>query len=79
VQLVEIVDGKVIAIAPVEDMIADRMGQYVSRESRVPAMLDQAIKLFQLADSLDEDYLDQRLRDETGGELDLTFLKEQAK
>jgi hypothetical protein len=79
VQLIEIVDEKAVAIAPVEDMIADRMGQYVSTESRVPAMLDQAIKLFQLADRLDEGYLNDRIRDETAGELDLTYLKEQAK
>jgi hypothetical protein len=30
---------------PVEDLIADRMGQYVSTDTRVPEMLDQAIKL----------------------------------
>jgi hypothetical protein len=37
-------------------------------------MLDQAVKLFQLADSLDEAYLDKRIRDETIGELGLTDL-----
>ena len=52
-------------------MIADRMGQYVSIDIRPPEMLDHAIKLFRLADRLDETYLADRIRDETGGLLDL--------
>jgi hypothetical protein len=79
VQLVEIVDGKAMAIAPVEDLIADRMGQYVSTSNLVPEMLDQAVKLFQLADRLDEAYLDRRIRNETNGELGLTDLRVLAK
>lgn len=75
IELVEILDGKAVAIAPVEDLIADRMGQYISTQVRVPEMLDQAIKMFQLADRLDEDYLDKRIRDETSGELGLEYLK----
>jgi hypothetical protein len=78
VQLVEVVDAKAIAIAPVEDLIADRMGQYVSTDTRVPEMLDQAMKMFRLADRLDETYLDKRIREETAGELGLEYLKEQA-
>jgi len=58
-------------------MIADRIGQYASTTNRVPAMLDQAVKLFRLADQLDETYLDRRIRDETLGELDLKYLKAQ--
>ena len=79
VQLVEILDGKAVAIAPVEDLIADRMGQYASTKNRVPEMLDQAIQLFRLADHLDESYLERRIGEETCGELDLTHLKEQIK
>lgn len=79
IQLVEIVDGKAIAIAPVEDLIADRLGQYVSTEARVPEMLDQAVKMLQFADHLDETYLDKRIRDETAGQLGLGYLKERAK
>jgi hypothetical protein len=79
VQLVEIVDGKAVAIAPIEDLIADRMGQYLSTSNRVPEMLDQAIKLLRLADRLDADYLDKRIRDETHGELGLPDLRELAK
>jgi hypothetical protein len=78
VQLVEIIDGKAVAIAPIEDLIADRMGQYLSTPNHVPEMLDQAVKLFQLADRLDEAYLDKRIRDETGGELGLANLRKLA-
>jgi hypothetical protein len=79
VQLVEIVDGKAVAIAPVEDLIADRMGQYASTENRIPEMLDQALHLYRLADHLDEAYLEKRIGEETDGELDLMCLKEQIK
>lgn len=78
IQLVEVIDGEAMAIAPVEDLIADRMGQYLSTDARVPEMLDQAIKMLQLADRVDETYLDRRIRDETAGELGLDFLKERA-
>jgi hypothetical protein len=71
----DVVEGKTVAIAPVEDMIADRMGQYASTTSRVPEMLDQAVKLFLLADALDEAYLEKRIREETLGELGLEFLR----
>jgi hypothetical protein len=79
VQLVELANGKSVAIAPVEDLIADRMGQYVSTDNRIPEMLDQAVKLFQLADEVDEAYLAARIRDETNGVVDLAYLKEMAK
>jgi hypothetical protein len=79
VQLVEVVDGKAIAIAPVDDLIADRMGQYVSAAARVPEMLDQAVKMFRLADRLDEHYLDERIHQETGGQLNLEYLTERAR
>lgn len=75
VQLVDIIEGKAVAVAPVEDLIADRMGQHAS--GTAPGMLDQAIKLFQLADRLDEAYLNKRIREETGGDFDLAYLKGQ--
>jgi hypothetical protein len=77
VQLVEIVDGKAIPIAPVEDLIADRMAQYDS--GTAPDRLGQAVKLFQLADRLDEAYLNRRIREDTGGRFDLEYLKRQAR
>jgi hypothetical protein len=38
-------------------------------------MLEQAIRLFQLAPAMDEDYLDHRIAAETAGAYDLAFLR----
>src|SRR5229473_3388362 len=56
-------------------LIADRMGQYCATKARVPEMLDQAIKLYQLAEDVDEAYLDRRIQEETQGEYDIEYLK----
>ena len=69
------VEGSQIAVIPVEDIIADRMGQYVSSPQLVPEMLQQAITLYQLAWDADEEYLEKRIREETLGELGLVDLK----
>lgn len=53
-------------ILPVEDMIADRMGQYAS--GAAPEMGEQAAILFSLYPDLDRAYLDRRIRDETLGD-----------
>lgn len=79
VELVEIVDGKAIRVAPIEDMIADRLGQFVATRPGPVDMRDQAIKLFQLADRLDTNYLDKRIREETCGELGAADLAQMAK
>ncbi len=76
IQLVQMdKDGAAIPVASIEDMIADRLGQYASKSGGYADMLDQAVKLFTLADQLDEEYLDERIRKETTGELGLEFLK----
>jgi hypothetical protein len=53
-------------VLSIEDMIADRMGQYASGTAR--EMIDQARKLYKLAEGLDHDYLERRIRTETLGE-----------
>lgn len=68
-----------IAVPPVEDMIADRMGQYCSNPQGHCEMLEQAIKLYKitvsrLESSLDREYLDRRIIYETAGVYDLQFL-----
>lgn len=55
-------DG-VAAIMSVEDVIADRMGQFASGSA--PEMLDQAWRLLVLHSDLDRAYLDRRVREET--------------
>lgn len=53
-------------IIPVEDLIADRMGQFAS--GTAPEMLVQARTLFLLHPGLDLPYLESRIRYETAGD-----------
>lgn len=61
------------AILSVEDLIADRMGQYAS--GTAPEMLGQARELFRLHPGLDRDYLDRRIREESFGDHGIEDLK----
>jgi hypothetical protein len=54
------------AIISVEDLIADRMGQYASGTAR--DRLDQARILLRLHPDADMPYLDRRIREETAGD-----------
>lgn len=65
-------DGAFVMIS-VEDLIADRMGQYAS--GTAADRLDQAQVLFALQLSLDRDYLDRRIREETGGDYGIEALE----
>lgn len=65
-------DGEV-AIISVEDMIADRMGQYAS--GTAPEMLEQARSLFILHADADIDYMNSRIRQESAGDYGVTDLK----
>jgi hypothetical protein len=82
VQLVPFTSGEV-AIPPVEDMIADRIGQFCANPAGHGEMLEQAIILYQIAISslesgLDREYLDLRIRQDTSGTYGLQFLVERA-
>jgi len=57
-------DGTASVVA-VEDMIADRMGQFASGSA--PEMLKQARELLALHGDVDRAYLDKRIREETVG------------
>ncbi len=54
------------AILSVEDLIADRMGQYASGTAR--DRIDQARTLLSLHPNVDRSYLDRRIRHESAGE-----------
>lgn len=60
-------------IIPVEDTIADRIGQYAS--GTAPNMLDQARALFRLHADADLDYMDKRIRHETAGDHGVGYLQ----
>lgn len=59
-------DDGAFAIISVEDLIADRMGQYASGSA--PEMLGQARALLLLHPDVDMNYLELRIRYETGDE-----------
>lgn len=61
------------AVISLEDMIADRMGQYASGTAR--AMLRQARTLFDLYPDADLAYMEDRIRFETAGEYGVDALQ----
>lgn len=65
--------GEAFAIIPVEDLIADRMGQYAS--GTAPEMLGQARTLYDLHPEADRAYLERRVREETLGDHGVEDLK----
>lgn len=64
--LVDLGTDGIAAIIAVEDMIADRMGQFASGSA--PEMREQAHRLHTLHSDADRAYLDRRIREETAGE-----------
>jgi len=79
VLIVQVTPEAAVALAPVEDLIADRMGQFASTASGVGEMLEQAIRLLQLAPWVDEEYLNRRIATETADAYDLRYLREKVK
>ena len=65
-------DGTV-AVLSVEDIIADRVGQFASGTAR--DMLGQARILFSLFPDADLEYLERRIRQESGGYHGLEILQ----
>lgn len=63
--IVDEAHGGTVIFPPVEDMIADRLGQYESDPSGRDDMLAQARLLASLADALDMDYLRKRVHEES--------------
>lgn len=55
-----------IALPPIEDMIADRLGQHAVASPSDTSMLRQAKALFSLADNPDLSYLHRRICEEDG-------------
>jgi hypothetical protein len=73
VRLLDLVGDGTASIISLEDMIADRMGQYASGTAR--EMLQQAKTMFSLYPDADLDYMEQRIRYETAGEYGVETLK----
>tara|TARA_B000000441_G_scaffold18047_1_gene10642 strand:+ start:435 stop:989 length:555 start_codon:yes stop_codon:yes gene_type:complete len=75
-QIVEISDNGAVAVISIEDLIADRMGQYSSGSA--DEMLGQAKAMFTLSKELDRDYMDRRIREETAQEYGFQYLEDEA-
>ncbi len=73
------VAGRGLRVISVEDLIADRLAQYVESAGKRLSMLEQAMVIYQLSPALarpaDDGYLERRIRDETAGEYSLGDLK----
>lgn len=66
VKLIDLGSDGTAAVISVEDMIADRMGQYGS--GTAPDMLEQAQRLFALHADADRRYMERRIRQESAGD-----------
>jgi hypothetical protein len=64
-----------IAVISIEDIIADRMGQFASGSAR--EMREQARQLLILHKDADTAYLDRRIREETAGDYGLDEITDQ--
>jgi len=62
---IEFQPDSAVILPAVEDMIADRLGQYEANR-RDPSRLHQAKLLFQVAKTIDMDYLRRRIAQESG-------------
>jgi hypothetical protein len=74
VELIDLSPDGQVAVLAVEDVIADRMGQFAS--GTAPEMRVQARSLFILHDQADLDYMERRIRYESGGDYGVADLKE---
>ena len=74
VELLEFAPDGEVAVISVEDIIADRMGQFAS--GTAPDMREQARRLFILHNQADISYMDKRIRYESGGDYGVADLKD---
>lgn len=76
VLIVDLAEHSNVGFIAVEDLIADRMGQYDAPPNMREDMLQQAAELLKLAENVDKAYLDRRIVEETAGDFGLKFLEE---
>ena len=70
IRVIPFAEGEVL-MAATEDLIADRLGQWVASDRRDTELLIQAQAMFHIAESIATDYLDQRIRQDTAGTMSL--------
>jgi hypothetical protein len=64
-----------VLMAPTEELIIDRIGQWEASMRRDSELAAQIAGLLSLADELDEDYVRQRLQEESGVGIDLSTFR----
>lgn len=64
-----------LAVIPIEDLIADRLGQAYSSEPPHKDLIDQARKLYRLVPNVDRNYLIKRIADESGDAAGIELLE----
>ncbi len=74
VRLIDAGDSQTVSVISLEDIIADRMGQFASGSA--PTMFGQAKELFSLYPRADLDYMEARIRYETAGEYGIDALQD---
>ena len=72
--LIDAGEGQSVSVISLEDIIADRMGQFASGSA--PTMFAQAKELFDLYPTADIGYMESRIRYETAGEYGIDTLKD---
>lgn len=75
-RVIEIGDHGAVAVISVEDLIADRMGQFASGSAN--EMFAQAKALFKLSKGLDRAYMERRIREETAQDYGIQNLEDEA-
>lgn len=75
-QMIEVEAHGTVVVISVEDLIADRMGQYASGSA--DEMLGQAKALFTLSEGLDLQYMERRIREETAQSYGVQDLEDDA-
>jgi hypothetical protein len=70
IRVIPFPEGEVL-MAATEDLIADRLGQWVASDRRDTELLLQAQAMIHVAENIAAEYLDQRIRQDTVGTLTL--------
>ena len=63
---IELRDGEAITVPPVEDLIADRLGQHAAGSSTDMSRLEQARAMISVMETVDHAYLIRRVEEEGG-------------
>jgi hypothetical protein len=64
-----------VLMAPTEEIVIDRIGQWIASDLKDPDLHAQIVGLLSLAEELDEPYVLGRVKEEAGVEVDLAAFR----